>query len=137
MSDVQDTQAATEARRHDQLARCVATLDKVVRGMRLYEGKGALIERLMTDLEVQLNSLLEGGEITTRVTPIGLVYGTKPLAASGEKTPRYLFRLFCDGVRELTFLPGVELTELVELVDILFISTNSTRPTDVAFGRVG
>jgi len=119
MSDTPSPAAADDTYRLEQLSRCFATLDKVVRGMRLYEGKGALIDRLMNDLELKLSTMLEQGEVTVRVTPIGLVYGTKPLSAAGEKTPRYLFRLFCDGVRELTFLPGVELSEIVDLVTVL------------------
>jgi len=123
MSSEQAPDTPDKTQRHDQLSRCFATLDKVVRGMRLYEGKGPLVERLMGDLELQLQTVLKGGEVTVRVTPIGLVYGTQPLAAVGEKTPRYLFRLFCDGVRELTFLPGVELAELVDLVVVLNTET--------------
>jgi hypothetical protein len=119
MSDTPSPAAAEDTQRVEQLSRCFATLDKVVRGMRLYEGKGALIERLMADLELKLSTMLEQGEVTVRVTPIGLVYGTTPLTAAGEKTPRYLFRLFCDGVRELTFLPGVERSEIVDLVAVL------------------
>jgi hypothetical protein len=119
MSDTPSPAAAEDTQRVEQLSRCFATLDKVVRGMRLYEGKGALIERLMADLELKLDTMLEQGEVTVRVTPIGLVYGTTPLTAAGEKTPRYLFRLFCDGVRELTFLPGVERSEIVDLVAVL------------------
>jgi hypothetical protein len=119
MSDTPSPAAAEDTQRVEQLSRCFATLDKVVRGMRLYEGRGALIERLMADLELKLSTMLEQGEVTVRVTPIGLVYGTSPLTAAGEKTPRYLFRLFCDGVRELTFLPGVERSEIVDLVAVL------------------
>jgi hypothetical protein len=111
--------ASTPDQRHGQLARCFSTLDKVVRGMRLYEGKGPLVDRLTTDMELQLRSLLEDGEVSVRVTPVGLVYRNKPLAAAGEKTPGYLFRLFCDGVRELTFLPGVELSELSSFITVL------------------
>ncbi len=111
------------ARRHEELGRCFATLDKVVRGMRLYEGKGALIDRLMDDLELQFTQAVEEEEVTVRVTPVGLVYGNKPLVAPGEKTARYLFRLFCDGVRELTFLPGVDKAELQSLVDVLNAET--------------
>ena len=125
MSETRSTVTMDSAQRHDQLARCFATLDKVVRGMRLYEGKGALIERLMGDLELQFDAALAGGEVTVRVTPVGLVNGMKPLAAAGEKTPRYLFRLFCDGVRELTFLPGIETKELMDLISVLNSETQA------------
>jgi len=112
-------------REHEQLARCFATFDKVIRGMRLYEGKGALVERLMNDLMEQMKTLLDDGEVTVRVTPIGLVHGSKPLSAEGDKTPGYLFRMFCDGVRELTFLPGMEAKELQSLIDVLNAETQS------------
>lgn len=124
MSDVPSIAAADGSLRVEQLSRCFSTLDKVVRGMRLYEGKGALLERLLGDLELKFSTMLEQGEVTLRVTPIGLVYGTKPLAAPGEKTPRYLFRLFCDGVRELTFLPGVELSEIQDLIAVLNVEAH-------------
>jgi HEAT repeat protein len=119
-----EDEALVRARR-DKLARCFSTLDKVIRGVRLYEGRGPLVDRLTNDLSGQLAEALEEGEITVGVSPIGLVYAGMPLSPSDEKPARYLFRLFCDGVRELTILPGVEDTEIRALVEVLTSKSTS------------
>ncbi len=102
----------------DRVASYFNVLDKVVRASKLYQGEGALLERMMDDLERRSAEVLAQGAVTVRVASFGLVYQGHPLAPD-EKRVAYLFRMFCDGVRELTVLPGIDRPELEQLVEIL------------------
>ncbi len=97
-------------------------VDKALRGGRLYAGQGALLDRQLDELAAKATAATEAGELTVRVASGGLMYGTQPLHP-GEKRSPHLFRLFCDGVRELTLLPGIERSELAALVALLGQST--------------
>ena len=98
-----------------RLSNVFVALDKLIRGIQLYEGKGTLVDRLLLDLHKKAReNILE--EITVKMTPIGPMYLGRPLLEDTQ-IPRYLFQLFCDGVRELTFHPGITLEELDGFVD--------------------
>ena len=95
------------------------TLDKLMRGMRLYEGEGPLVQKLL-DLAVHSGQrLLEGGEITFRVAPFGLLLAGHRVTDDGDQLSKALFRFFGDGIRELTVRPGLEPAELIGLAAVL------------------
>ena len=52
------------------------------------------------------------------MTPIGPVFLGKPLIEDSQ-TPKYLFQLFCDGVRELTLKPDIPKEEILGFCDVL------------------
>lgn len=104
--------------RQAQVADLFSCIDKLLKGMQLYEGHGPLVDRLMGEVMTRLGAVLQIGALTVRVTPVGLIHDSRPLSEDG-KPPRYLFRMFCDGVRELTFLPGLEEDELRSLIDVM------------------
>ena len=85
-------------------------LDKLVRGIKLYEGKGSLVEQLLKDLFQKTQDLFVK-EMTYKITPVGPMLFSEPLSEEG-KNPAYLFQLYCDGVRELSFLPGLSQKEI-------------------------
>ncbi|MEC7984457.1 MAG: HEAT repeat domain-containing protein [Myxococcota bacterium] len=89
------------------------SLDKLVKGMKLYQGKGALVEQLLNDTYKKSQDFVKE-ERTFKVSPVGPMVASEPLADEG-KNPAYFFQLYCDGVRELTFLPNVEKEELRQL----------------------
>jgi HEAT repeat protein len=102
----------------DRAAAFYNTLDKVIRASKLYQGEGDLLERMIGDLEKRGLDLVQNGPVTVRVASFGLVYQGHPLAPD-EKRVAYLFNLFCDGVRELTILDGIDREELEGLVEVL------------------
>ncbi|MFH1469029.1 MAG: hypothetical protein ABIO70_31875 [Pseudomonadota bacterium] len=112
------TSSATDDRDFDRVASFFAGLDKVIRAARLYQGEGALLGRLMEDLERRGLDLVSDGAVTVRVASFGVVYQGHPVAPDDKRIP-YLFRLFCDGVRELTLLPGFDRDEMKALVEVL------------------
>jgi HEAT repeat protein len=105
-------------RSFERTAAFFSTLDKVIRASKLYRGEGDLLERMMGDLERRAMDMVQDGPITVRVASFGLVYQGHPLAPD-EKRIAYLFNLFCDGVRELTLLAGIDRAELEQLVEVL------------------
>ena len=102
---------------HDAVAGLFIAFDKLLRALRLYEGGGPLVDRLVTEVVTRCEDCIDG-ELTLRVTPAGLVLRNKPLIAGGEKVPAYLFTLFCDGVRELTLLEGIDAPQLLTLAQV-------------------
>ena len=101
----------------DQLSKVFVALDKLIRGIQLYEGKGALVERLLTDLHKKTKeNIVE--EITVKMAPIGPIYLGQPLIEDTQ-TPKYLFQLFCDGIRELTFKPDITKEEILDFCEVL------------------
>ena len=94
-------------------------LDKLLRATRLYEGRGSLVERLLSETTAKAGPALEAGELTVRVTPFGLVLGAAEVTPSKSRLSEALFKLFCDGIRELTFTPGLGDDDLQGLVDVL------------------
>jgi len=101
----------------NRLSNVFVALDKLIRGIQLYEGKGALVERLLSDLHKKTKeNIVE--EVTVKMTPIGPVFLGKPLIEDSQ-TPKYLFQLFCDGVRELTLKPDIPKEEILGFCDVL------------------
>ena len=88
-------------------------LDKLVRGIKLYEGKGALVEQLLKDGYLKAKDAFTQ-EYTYKITPVGPMLYSEPLSEEG-KNPDYLFQLYCDGVRELSFLPSLTQEEFLGL----------------------
>jgi len=107
-----------EERIFERTAAFYNTLDKVIRANKLYRGEGDLLERMFGDLERRALDMVQDGPVTVRVASFGLVLQGQPLSAE-EKRVAYLFNMFCDGVRELTLLDGVDREELEGLVEVL------------------
>ncbi len=114
-----------ERKKHDAVAQLWVAIDKLLRGMRLYEGEGPLVERLCSDVLRRAGDLVEG-QLTVRVTSAGLVYGGHPLTPAGDKVPSYIFQLFCDGVREVSLLEGLSSEEVMTLAHILATDTRKS-----------
>ena len=105
--------------RHETIVALFQSLDKLVRGMKLYEGKGPLVERLLENVAKNASEALDAGEFTLSITPIGPTYMGEAVLEDG-KPPKYLFQMYCDGVRELTFTPGLNTDEINRFVEVLF-----------------
>lgn len=110
--------AEPEESRQRQLSALITAIDKLVRSLKIYAGKGALVERLHEDAARRLTETLAEGEIHLDVASAGLLAEGELVTAAGAPPP-YVFRLFCDGVRELTLAPGMDATELRSLAEVL------------------
>ena len=94
-----------------------STFDKLVRSMKMYQGKGALVERQLSETLKKASAALESNDIVTKITPIGPIWLGEPIFDDG-RPPLYLFQLYCDGVRELTVRQGIEAEALLGLAEV-------------------
>jgi hypothetical protein len=96
-----------------------SAFDKLLRATRLYEGRGALVERLLQDLIRRAEHATAQGELTVRVAPFGMLLGKTQVTQADTRLTEVLFGLFCDGIREFTFTPGIGREELQAFTDVL------------------
>ena len=82
-------------------------LDKLIRGMQLYQGKGGLVERLLAELMKRADKLLSRRDSTVKISPIGR-FVLRNLCLKMEEVAKYIFQMYRDGIRELTFQQGVK-----------------------------
>jgi hypothetical protein len=104
----------------DQLQNVIdlyTAFDKLIKGIKLYQGKGSLVERLLKEAEKRMNLALEAGEVTSKITPVGPVFLGKPVFDDSRQA-KYLFQLYCDGVRELSFQQGITVEEITSLANV-------------------
>ena len=92
-------------------------LDKLVRGIQLYQGKGGLVERLLAELMKRCDKMLQRGDSTVKISPIGPICFEKPIFEDG-KVAKYIFQMYRDGIRELTFKAGIGADEIKTFSDI-------------------
>lgn len=105
--------------RHKLAVAFVQSLDKLMRGMRLYEGEGPLVRKLLELAMGTSERMLDEGEITFRLAPFGLLYSGKKVTEDDDQLSKAIFRLFADGIRELSFLPGLDRAGLIGFVNVL------------------
>ena len=108
---------APDPKTHEAVAGLFIAFDKLLRAIRLYEGEGPLVDRLVEECEEKASGCVEG-ELTLRVTPVGLLLEGKPLLHAEDKVPPYLFELFCTGVRELTLIEGIDRGQIRALAGV-------------------
>ena len=110
-------------------------LDKLVRGIKLYEGQGSLVEQLLKDGYAKAKEVFSQ-EYTYKITPVGPMFLSEPLSEEG-KNPDYLFQMYCDGVRELSFLPSLTQDEFFRLAMTFYGEGNQGDSRSPGFGSCG
>ena len=95
------------------------SVDKTMKQLNLYDGRGEACERALTATYEQLQVVVRKGELELTVTPYELLLGDQSVYQSDEDKTGLTYRLFRDGVRRLTFLPRVERGELASLLDVM------------------
>jgi hypothetical protein len=114
-----------DSTRHVRVVAFFQALDKLQRGIRLYEGRGFLVEKLAARMETRADAMVADGNVLVRVAPFGVLFDGNPINPAEDKPATYLFRLFCDGVRELTFSRPLDPKELRALADVLATDARS------------
>jgi len=104
----------------DDVRDMFSALDKAIKQLIFYEGKGKNCEFAVSDAYRQLDEVLEArGEITVRVAPYEFILGEDPVYIAQEEKKGLTFRLFRDGIRRLTFMSGMPEAEFREILDLL------------------
>ena len=98
---------------------CYSALDRAIKTLKLYMGKGELsinsVETLFTTLTAHLE---EAEDLILEVRSEGLTYQDKAFDTGGRTVHAY-FHLFKDGLRELSFLPGLTRDEIQAFMRIV------------------
>lgn len=112
-----------------QVQTFVLALDKALRAQRLYGSRdSAFVSKLLDHLERELSELLAKGAVRLGVRSLGFTWEDRPLFTSGVDDIElpWAFRVFCDGIRELTFEQAMRWEELLDFLDILSTNPRST-----------
>ncbi len=108
-----------------QVQTFVLALDKAMRAQRLYGSRdSAFVVKLLENLERELSELLARGQVHLGVCSMGFTWKDRPLFTADVDDAQlpWAFRLFCDGIREISFEQSMRWEELLDFLDIL--STN-------------
>ncbi len=104
---------ATENRKTGGVREILRLLVKAQKAQRLYDAKNAVAERLELDLYGRLSAFVtEEGEVRLTVLESQLQCDGKVVFESADRTDSLPFLLYRDGIRLLSFSPGLELPEL-------------------------
>ncbi len=104
-----------------------ARLARTLKNCRLYDGGNPTVLRLREELTVSLMQLLdEHGPLTLRCTSSDVFHGETSLYPARSREDNLGMTFFRDGIRSVTFLPGVEPREIDALVDALLRVTSRT-----------
>jgi hypothetical protein len=111
---------AAESRKIGGVRELVRLLVKTQKAQRLYGSKNAVSERLELDLFVRLSALVsEEGEVQLSVLESQLRCEDAMVFESPDRTDSLAFLLYRDGIRRLSFSPGLELDELRAFLNCL------------------
>jgi hypothetical protein len=102
-----------EGRKIGGVREMIRLLVKTQKAQRLYDSKNAVSERLELDLFVRMSALVsEEGEVQLAVLESRLRCEDAVVFESPDRTDSLAFLLYRDGIRRLSFSPGLELDEL-------------------------
>jgi hypothetical protein len=112
-----------------QVQTFVLALDKAMRAQRLYGSRdSAFVVKLLENLEREISDLLAQGAVRLSIGSVGFTWEDRPLfTAELEDTQLpWAFRLFCDGIREISFEQQMRWEELLDFLDILSTNPRAT-----------
>jgi len=101
-----------------RLDKLISSTDKAFRSYRLYEARGPQYEAHVRELASQAALSTEQGPAILTITPHGLQSHTKGPSAEHELN-RTWFELFEQGARQIVFTPGIETSEVLEMMHIM------------------
>ncbi len=104
-------------------------LSRTARCFTLYDAHNHAVREFLDDLRAKIGRALEvvGGPVELEVRAFELALGTEVVYLERERERSLAFRLFRDGVRRLSFRPGLDWEEILGLVEILSVRYTSVR----------
>ena len=95
-------------------------LEKAIKSMNLYSGKGEFVTKNMEDTTREFAALLrERDHVNVRVTPFEFTFLGQPVYQARQGGAGFSYKMFSDGVRDLTFAQGLTREEIVAFIDIV------------------
>jgi len=101
-----------------RLDKLISSTDKAFRSYRLYEARGPQYEAHVREMASQAALSTEQGPAVLTVTPHGL-QSDNPKASDENGLNRTWFDLFEQGARQIVFSPGIETSEVHEMLHIM------------------
>ncbi len=118
--EVEETDDGDVSQRASALRDLIRLLVKAQKALRLYQANNAIAHRLEKELYAKLFAHLEEeGAFELTVQEFKLFLGEDVLYESDDRNDSLAFTLFRDGVRKLSFHPGLEDEELHSLLTCL------------------
>ncbi len=102
-------------------AQFVAALSKAARSFTLYAPDNAVVRQFLADYQARAADATRGGELVLEVRPFEMLRDGEAVYREEDRERSLAFRLFRDGVRRLSFRPGVPWTELLAFLEILAV----------------
>jgi len=97
-------------------------LTRAARSFTLYEPTNKVVRTLIADYRDRVRHVLDTfGPLALEVHAFELLFGSEVVYVEKDRERSLAFRLFRDGVRQLTFDPGTTWEELLRLLEILSI----------------
>ncbi|HET7292989.1 MAG TPA: hypothetical protein VFM88_11225 [Vicinamibacteria bacterium] len=108
--------------RQHRVASLLTRLAATARSFLLYDPHNETIQRFITKLLLELSAALEEeGPLTLEVLPLEIAFENAPVYVNRDRERSLAFRLYRDGVRQLSFRPGFSPDELARLLEVLSI----------------
>lgn len=104
-------------------------LSRTARSFTLYDARNQAVHEFLGDLRAKVAKVLElsGGPLELEVRPFELALHGEVVYLERERERSLAFRLFRDGVRSLSLLPGLDWDDLLGLVEILSLRYSGVR----------
>jgi hypothetical protein len=105
----------------------VLALSRAARSVTLYDAGNAVVHGFLQDYRARAQAATTGGALALDVHPFALLREGEAVYRDDDREKSLAFRLFRDGVRRLTFRPGVPWGELLALLEILAVRFSGVR----------
>src|SRR3990172_1941040 len=111
-------------------AALVGALAKAARAFTLYDPSNALVRQFIGEYRARAEGATAAGPVRLDVRPFELAPGTEVVYREEDRERSLAFRLFRDGVRQVTFAQGAAFEELLQLLQILVVRYSGVRQAE-------
>jgi len=111
-------------------AALVSALGKAARAFTLYDPGNALVRDFIAEYRARAEAATAAGVVTLELRPFEIALGQELVYREEDREKSLSFKLFRDGLRRLSFSPGVPLDELVQFLQILAVRFTGVRQAE-------
>lgn len=124
--DEKDPQSEVSPAELAEVTQIMNAFAKCGRSFKLYSRNNEMIIKFTGELYDKMTAFLEKRDtIVFTIRPTQFIYGGQPVYENDDRTESFAFKLYKDGVRQMSFYQGLDKREMMDILDI--ISTNFDR----------
>jgi HEAT repeats len=102
------------------------TITKTVKTFSVYPRDNPIYQKFASEVFEKFMAFFESSEeLSVAVEQYSLLYKTKKVFHSDEKTDNIAMLLYADGLRQLDFYKGISIDEIIDFIDILRLAPKS------------